>query len=199
MGKKFTKEQLQQIKRMINSLRRKGISDQKIYDELIRFQSDEVKKMFNLAIRMIAKEARNKYRILNNVLIVILSKSILLRFLPMLNMRLSSGEDLISSAMLGLVFGALLSIVPIFFLVEVIKKKAYIYKPLGIIFIASSFTELRLILDTITLVSKLDYILVILELMIPILGAIISFYIAKKLLPNLKHAGIKLGYWRYRA
>ncbi|MBU0744209.1 MAG: hypothetical protein KKE11_02415 [Gammaproteobacteria bacterium] len=199
MGKKFTKEQLQQIKRMINSLRRKGISDQKIYDELIRFQSDEVKKMFNLAIRMIAKEARNKYRILNNVLIVILSKSILLRFLPMLNMRLSSGEDLIFSVMLGLVFGALLSIVPIFFLVEVIKKKAYIYKPLGIIFIASSFTELRLILDTITLVSKLDYILVILELMIPILGAIISFYIAKKLLPNLKHAGIKLGYWRYRA
>lgn len=74
MNKKFIKERLQNIKMLINSLRSKRMSDQEIYNELrYCYRYDEKRKIYNLITWTAAEELRGKYRILNNILIMVLA------------------------------------------------------------------------------------------------------------------------------
>ena len=144
MNKKLTKEQLQEVKMIINSSRTKGMSDQEIYNELrYRYRYDEKRKIYCLITGTAAEESKNKYRILNNTLIVILGISFLLRLLLALSLYLSDEINGIFSLILGL----LLICLPLSLMIEVIKYNGCIYKALGLVFVSGSLNYLIYILE----------------------------------------------------
>ena len=82
MNKKITKEQLKHIKIVIDSSRSKGMSDQEIYDELrYRYRYREKRKIYNLVTGTVTKELKNRYHVLNAILIVILALALLSKLL----------------------------------------------------------------------------------------------------------------------
>jgi hypothetical protein len=183
MNKKLTKEQLQDIKTIINSSRSKGMSDQEIYNELrYRYRYDEKRKIYNLITGTATEELKNKYRILNYILVIILVISLLSRLLFMLGLYLSGETNLVSSLILGL----LLACFPIFFIIEVVRYNGCVYKLLGWLSVSGCLKYLGYVLKHITHVRAIDLLDDIFSMIISISGAIISFYIAKKVFPNFK-------------
>jgi hypothetical protein len=198
MNQKLTKSQLKNIKRMINVLRNKGHTDQEIYNELQRRTGQESKTIYNLIISTPTEEAKSKYQILNNIIIVILITSLVMRAVVISNLLLLGKGSVVADIVLSFLAICL----PLTFLIQVVKYNARVYKVMGWLFIIGFLHRLGLVISgTIHVTSAYYsemiadlaiplYPLVTLDLILPIFCAVLSFYAVKKLFPKFKASAL---------
>jgi len=123
MGKKSLDNKA--ARKFIVEARENGKTDQEIYNELSQQYYDK-KHIALLITGTVTKENKNKYKVYNNILLILLGLAILSRIIYVLGMTVQTGQPLI----LLLVF-----IVPIFtayFAYEIARYNGQIYRICGI-------------------------------------------------------------------
>jgi hypothetical protein len=152
-----------------------GKSDQEIYNDLsAKYHKYHDKKTLALLVAgTVTPELREKYKVPNTILLVLISMTILLKVLLVFNMSLEFGKVW----PLFMIF--LLPVLNVYFFYEVYYFNAIAYRPIGYLTIVGLLNSLAKSVDP----NPFDLLF-----NVTIAGSIIvlSFYLSRRLLPNFK-------------
>jgi hypothetical protein len=155
--------------------RDKGIADQDIYNEL-SLQYYDKKSIALLITGTVTTENKNKYKIYNNILLGLLGLVILLRILRVLSLTIETGQ------LWTLLFVLIVPFFTAFFVYEIARYNASIYRLCGIFTILGS-------LQTITKLDGAADILITLAITGSIAG--LSFFLDSEMFPDYSPKKLK--------
>lgn len=164
-----------EAQKFIIESRNNGKTDQEIYNELAQQYFD--KKVIAMLILGTAKaENIDKYRYYNYTLVILLGISILLKFFTVINLTLYTGELWI------LLFTLLVPLMNIYFMYEIVKYNATVYRMCGIFAIlgvVQTFNNSEFNIDLLIYIIFSSFVM------------ILSFYLYNKLFPNYNPKELK--------
>lgn len=161
-------------KKIIDDRRLAGKNDQQIYDELSG-QFEHKKNLALLITGTAAPQNREKYKLYNNILIGLLGLTVLFRLMAI-------GSLMSENGILGLVLSLVGIALPALFIYGFINYMGAMYK----------FCGFMTILAIVQLLARGNFeILVLIDLVILVAMAGLSFYLGSKMFPNFNPGKLK--------
>jgi hypothetical protein len=152
-----------------------GKTDQEIYYELTQQYYDK-KSIALLITGTVTSENKKKYRVYNNILLVLLGLSIFSKVLTILSLTIQTGQ------LLALLLVFIVPIFTVYFLYEIARYNGQIYRFCGLLAIANFF-------QTIGKVENITDIFIHIVFTGAVVG--LSFYLDSKMFPDYSPNNLK--------
>jgi spore maturation protein SpmA len=159
-----------EAKKIVQDFREQGLSDQEIYIKLKEIYFDKM-RIAALIKTTITKENLNKYKKFNNILLILMGITIILKVWTGIMFIIQTGK------LFGLIFILFLPILNLLFFYSIKRYEASSYKLLGILMITGFFQSL-------TSTNKLEPIDIFISFILMSFISGLSFFLSAKLFPN---------------